>query len=219
MQWHLYQTINHSSKPHHQQIWYWPSLPHYVICNLLWDQRCSQSGCNYINPGYGLSLVDTLWNASSYRQPLEQEGNPMTKIEILASNLFNCRKEVINAPPVPSISRCIHIVYRHKNVWEYQWSNFIYNCMSTFLHYVHCKDALLDCSAPGGERCESLTWVDVIGLIHKSYNAHVPYPRMHHSEQKCAHFCSEWCILGYMKQCIMGFVRSVYSQWDTVRNH
>ena len=33
---------------------------------------------NYINPGYGLSLVDTLWNGSSYRQPLEQEGNPMT---------------------------------------------------------------------------------------------------------------------------------------------
>ena len=77
--------------------------------------------------------------------------------EILASNLFNCHKEVINTPPVPSISRCIHIVYRHKNVWEYQWSNFIYNCMSTFLHYVHCKDALLDCSAPGGEGCESLT--------------------------------------------------------------
>ena len=84
--------------------------------------------------------------------------------EILASNLFNCHKEVINAPPVPSISRCIHIVYRHKNVWEYQWSNFIYNCMSTF-HYVHCKDALLDCSAPGGERCESLTWVDEIGCV------------------------------------------------------
>ena len=82
--------------------------------------------------------------------------------EILASNLCNCHKEVINAPPVPSISRCIHIVYQHKNVWEYQWSNFIYNCMSTFLHYVHCKDALLDCSAPGGERCESLTWVDEI---------------------------------------------------------
>ena len=35
----------------------------------------------YINPGYGLSLVDTLWNASSYRQPLEQEGDPMTWIE------------------------------------------------------------------------------------------------------------------------------------------
>ena len=33
---------------------------------------------NYINPGFGLSLVDNLWNASSYRQPLEQEGNPMT---------------------------------------------------------------------------------------------------------------------------------------------
>ena len=82
--------------------------------------------------------------------------------EILASNLFNCHKEVINAPPIPSISRCIHIVYRHKKVWEYQWSNFIYNCMSTFLPYVRCKDALHDCSAPGGERCESLTWVDEI---------------------------------------------------------
>ena len=88
--------------------------------------------------------------------------------EILASNLFNCCKEVINAPPVPSISRCIHIVYQHKNIWEYQWSNFIYNCMSTFLHYVHCKDALLDCSTPGGERCESLTWVDEIGSISES---------------------------------------------------
>ena len=82
--------------------------------------------------------------------------------EILASNLFNCCKEVINAPPVPSISRCIHIVYRHKNVWEYQWSNFIYNCLSTFIHYVCCKDALLDCSPPGGEGCESLTRVDEI---------------------------------------------------------
>ena len=37
--------------------------------------------------------------------------------------------------------------------------------MSTFLHYVHCKDALLDCSTPGGERCESLTWVDEIALM------------------------------------------------------
>ena len=33
---------------------------------------------NYTNPGYGLPLVDTLWNAGSYPQPLEQEGNPMT---------------------------------------------------------------------------------------------------------------------------------------------
>ena len=92
---------------------------------------------------------------------------------ILASNLFNCHNKVINAPPIPSISRCIHIVYRHKNVWEYQWSNFIYNCMSTFHHYVRCKDALLDCSAPGGERCESLTWVDEIAWCCQETN-HCP---------------------------------------------
>ena len=41
----------------------------------IWTSRIHN---NYINPGYGLSLVDTLWNASSYSQPLEQEGNPMT---------------------------------------------------------------------------------------------------------------------------------------------
>ena len=34
-------------------------------------------------------------------------------------------------------------------------------------------------------------------LTDKSQNAPVPYPTMHHSEQKCAHFCSEWCIVGY----------------------
>ena len=34
--------------------------------------------------------------------------------------------------------------------------------MSTFLHYVRCKDAPLDCSTPGGEKCESLTGVDEI---------------------------------------------------------
>ena len=34
-------------------------------------------------------------------------------------------------------------------------------------------------------------------LIHKSQNAHVPYPTMLHSEQKCAYFCSEWSIVWY----------------------
>ena len=114
---------------------------------------------NYTNPGYGLSLVKRWFIPAAARA--RGQSNDLNR-EILASNLFDCHKEVINAPPVPSISRCIHIVYRQKNVWEYQWSNFIYNCMSTFLHCVHCKDALLDCSAPGGERCESLTWVDEI---------------------------------------------------------
>ena len=33
--------------------------------------------------------------------------------------------------------------------------------------------------------------------IHRSQNAPVPYPTMLHPEQKCAHFCSEWSIVGY----------------------
>ena len=37
----------------------------------------------------------------------------------------------------------------------------------------------------------------IIDLICISQNATVPYPTMLHSEQKCAHFCSEWSIVGY----------------------
>ena len=54
-------------------------LKGYAIKSFQWAGSCViDMFANYINPGYGLSLVDTLWNASSYRQPLEQEGNPMT---------------------------------------------------------------------------------------------------------------------------------------------
>ena len=46
--------------------------------NQVWKFLLANMDLNYTNPGYGLSLVDTLWNAGSYRQPLEHEGNPMT---------------------------------------------------------------------------------------------------------------------------------------------
>ena len=127
--------------------------------NRVWEAQLHQPRLWFITAGY---LVKRWFIPAAARA--RGQFNDLNR-EMMASNLFNCHKEVINAPPVPSISRCIHIVYRHKSVWEYQWSNFIYNCMSTFLHYVRCKDALLNCSAPGGERCESLTWVDEISAI------------------------------------------------------
>ena len=40
-------------------------------------------------------------------------------------------------------------------------------------------------------------WCNSVDQSHKSHNAPVPYHTMHHSEQECAHFCSEWCIVGY----------------------
>ena len=42
----------------------------------------------------------------------------------------------------------------------------------------------------------SLHW-DGNNQMHKSHNAHVPYPTMHNSERNYAHFCSEWCIMVY----------------------
>ena len=51
--------------------------------------------------------------------------------------------------------------------------------------------------------CHDIVWSNssiycgpATDLIHKSINARVPYPTMRHIEQKCAHFCSEWCIVG-----------------------
>ena len=133
-----------------QTLWY------FVV--ILRDSQLHQPWLWFITGGY---LVKRWFLPAAARA--RGQSNDLNR-EILASNLFNCCKEPIHALPVPSISRCIHIAYQHKNVWEYQWSNFIYNCMSTFLHYVHCEDALLDCSAPGGERCESLTRVDEIDI-------------------------------------------------------
>ena len=46
-------------------------------------------------------------------------------------------------------------------------------------------------------RCDNHLNALEIDLIHKSHNAPVPYPAMHRSEQKCAHLCSECCIVGY----------------------
>ena len=37
---------------------------------------------------------------------------------------------------------------------------------------------------------------EAIGQSHKSYNVPVLHHTMHHSEQKCTHFYSEWCIVG-----------------------
>ena len=45
-----------------------------------------------------------------------------------------------------------------------------------------------------------------IDLFRKSQNAPVPYPTMLHSEQQCAHFCSEWNIVGYRTGAFWVFV-------------
>ena len=66
----------------------------------------------------------------------------------------------------------------------------------------------------GAEICWSCTYVSSVWLdgqskssswtrpipidqFYKSQNAPVPYPTTLHLEQKCAHFCSEWSIMGY----------------------
>ena len=49
--------------------------------------------------------------------------------------------------------------------------------------------------------------VCIIDQIYVSDNASVPYPTTHQSEQKCAPFYSDWCILGYGKS-------ALWDLWD-----
>ena len=50
-----------------------------------------------------------------------------------------------------------------------------------------------------------------IDQFHKSQNAPVPYPTILHSEQKCAHFCSEWSIVRYGTGAFWDlWIRSIY---------
>ena len=58
------------------------------------------------------------------------------------------------------------------------------------------KHGYLGCFHAASAR-ENISWVWVIDLIDKSHNAPVPYSTILHSEQKCAHFCSERSIVGY----------------------
>ena len=49
----------------------------------------------------------------------------------------------------------------------------------------------MNCQRISIQLCQLCRHMTAIGLIHKSHDAPIPYPTMHHSEQKCAHFSSE----------------------------
>ena len=74
-----------------------------------------------------------------------------------------------------------------------------YNCCSE--PRVVMMPTLVSPIASSAENWE-LSWCQLsrslaLEQFQKSQNAPVPYPTMPHSEQKCAHFCSEWGIVGY----------------------
>ena len=50
----------------------------------------------------------------------------------------------------------------------------------------------------GNSRLSKICAIIPINPFHKPHNASVPHPTIHHSEQKCVHFCSEWQNVGKM---------------------
>ena len=81
-----------------------------------------------------------------------------------------------------------------------RWSADTVLIPSSQWNVITCSSTLYSYSQRNAWQIPAFRWLHsvwVMGLIHKSHSAPVPYPTMHHSEQKCAHFCSDWCILGY----------------------
>ena len=54
----------------------------------------------------------------------------------------------------------------------------------------------------------------IIDQFYKSHDASVPYLTMHHSEQKYAHFCSDWFIVGHETDALWDlWMRSIALPW------
>ena len=64
---------------------------------------------------------------------------------------------------------------------------------------------------------QGLMQIEWINQSLKSQNVPVPYPTRHCSEQKCAHFCSEQCIVGYGTGAFWDlWDRSIAEVWHTL---
>ena len=69
-------------------------------------------------------------------------------------------------------------------------------CHKTSLMIVIIKFAIIFSLETQPGNCVAISCcLGLINLLHKSHSA--PCPTMHQSEQKCAHFFSEWCIVRY----------------------
>ena len=92
-------------------------------------------------------------------------------------------------PDAPSWVSSDHVICWHMSIPVcYVYANiYIYIYMHKRYINMACSYGYVSDKGP----------TQIIDLINKSHNAPVPYPTMHHSGEKCAHFCSEWCIVGY----------------------
>ena len=89
------------------------------------------------------------------------------------------------------------LVYYHQ--WGPQWFSLLTLLLSVRRWYLKTVFINWLSHFPGVRELSSRVFSFALAHwpIHKFQNALVPYPTMLHSEQKCAHFCSEWSIVGY----------------------
>ena len=111
---------------------------------------------------------------------------------------------VDNKPALVQVMACaVHATSHYLNQWWLYYRRIYVSCglndWITLHHtqYLCTWFALFETGQFYPYRSGSLHWHQAIDLIHKSQNSPVPYPTMLHSEQKCAHLCSEWSIVEY----------------------
>ena len=121
--------------------------------------------------------------------PLTEEGGKPRSIDV---RLFQSSK------PAPPGYFVWHKFYSRVGLWKRlerlcSPEHDTKQALTVFVRRVLCQHS-------PGKRQPDVFWKrghDSIEQFHKSHNAPVSYPTIHHSEQKCVHFCSELCIVGY----------------------
>ena len=113
---------------------------------------------------------------------------------------------VVTDPPKTKLNCNDRILYHYAQcLWFSDWktSGFrprLWSLVHSLVH-THTDSTTADLPAIDDiSRKTQMRWklrFNVIDQTYKSQNAPVPYPTMLHSEQICAHFCSEWSIVRY----------------------
>ena len=119
-----------------------------------------------------------------------------------------CMGDVLSNRPVTQIPQCTSLLFHNAPFCNRN----VHVCAHFCYKMVHCRICMMHCGicemglfrfhsfALDTKLCcfvSGYSFLCGIDLISKSHNSPIPYVTVYHSEQRYAHFCSEWCIVVY----------------------
>ena len=119
-----------------------------------------------------------------------------------------CMGDVLSNRHITQIPQCTSLLFHNAPLCNRN----VHMCAHFCYKMVHCRICMMHCGicemglfrfhsfALDTKLCcfvSGYSFLCGIDLISKSHNSPIPYVTMYHSEQRYAHFCSEWCIVVY----------------------